>query len=54
MVRVYVSSVFDAGADAVWQRIRDFNGLPQWHPGIADSRIEIGRASCRERVSTDV
>ncbi|MFL6664808.1 MAG: SRPBCC family protein [Rhizobacter sp.] len=40
MVRVYVSSVIDAGADNVWARVRDFNGMPQWHPGIADSRIE--------------
>lgn len=40
MVRVYVSSVIDASADNVWARIRDFNALPQWHPGIADSRIE--------------
>jgi hypothetical protein len=42
MIRVYVSSVIDAPADAVWARIRDFNGLPQWHPAIADSRIENG------------
>jgi hypothetical protein len=40
MVRVYVSSVIDAAADTVWSRIRDFNALPLWHPGIADSRIE--------------
>jgi len=40
VVRVYVSSVIDASADSVWSRVRDFNGLPQWHPGIADSRIE--------------
>jgi hypothetical protein len=40
VVRIYVSSVIDAGADTVWSRIRDFNGLPLWHPGIADSRIE--------------
>lgn len=40
MMRVYVSSVIEAGADSVWARIRDFNGLPQWHPLIADSRIE--------------
>jgi hypothetical protein len=40
MVRVYTSSVIDAGADTVWARVRDFNGLPQWHPGIVDSRIE--------------
>ncbi len=40
MIRLYVSSVIDANADSVWARIRDFNGLPQWHPLIADSRIE--------------
>ncbi len=40
MIRVYVSSVIDASADTVWSRIRDFNGMPLWHPGIADSRIE--------------
>ncbi len=40
MIRLYVSSVIDASADSVWARIRDFNGLPQWHPAIADSRIE--------------
>ena len=45
MVRVYVSTVIDAGADSVWARIRDFNGLPQWHPGIADSRIENSEAA---------
>jgi hypothetical protein len=47
MVRVYVSSVIDAGADSVWSRIRDFNALPQWHPGIADSRIENSEPSDR-------
>jgi len=40
MIRVYVSSVIDAGADSVWSRVRDFNALPLWHPVIADSRIE--------------
>lgn len=47
MVQVYVSSVIDASADNVWSRIRDFNGLPQWHPSIADSRIENGQPSDR-------
>jgi hypothetical protein len=42
MIKVYTSSVIDAPADAVWQVIRDFNGLPNWHPAIADSRIEHG------------
>ena len=45
MVQVYVSSVIEAEADAVWRRIRDFNGLPMWHPAIADSRIETNEPS---------
>jgi hypothetical protein len=45
MTRVYVSSVIDAPADAVWARVRDFNGMPAWHPLIADSRIEGGGPS---------
>jgi Polyketide cyclase / dehydrase and lipid transport len=40
MVKIYVSSVLDAPAERVWDRIRDFNALPKWHPLIADSRIE--------------
>jgi len=47
MIRLYVSTVVEAGADNVWARIRDFNGLAQWHPGIADSRIENGEPSDR-------
>ena len=47
MVNVYVSSVIDASADNVWSRVRDFNGLPQWHPMIADSRIENGQPADR-------
>ena len=47
MIKVYTSSVIDASADTVWSRIRDFNGMPQWHPGIVDSRIENGEASDR-------
>jgi hypothetical protein len=39
-VKVYTSSIVDAPAERVWDQIRDFNGLPAWHPGIADSRIE--------------
>ncbi len=42
MARVYASSVLPAPAAKVWARIRDFNGLPSWHPAIAESRIENG------------
>jgi hypothetical protein len=47
VIKVYTSSVIDAPAGAVWARVRDFNALPQWHPGIADSRIENHEASDR-------
>lgn len=40
MARVYVSSVITASAEKVWERVRDFNGLPKWHPRVRDSRIE--------------
>lgn len=40
MARVFASSVISASADRVWERVRDFNGLPKWHPMIRDSRIE--------------
>ena len=45
MARVYISSVINAKSDRVWQRVRDFNGLPNWHPAIAESRIEGGEPS---------
>jgi hypothetical protein len=47
MVNVYVSSVIEATATAVWAQIRDFNALPEWHPAIADSRIENNQPSDR-------
>ena len=40
MPKVYVSSVIHAPCDRVWAQIRDFNGLPNWHPRIVQSRIE--------------
>jgi hypothetical protein len=47
MIKVYTSTVIDAAADAVWAHIRDFNGLPKWHPAIAESRIESNWPSDR-------
>ncbi len=47
MAKVYVSSVLGAPAARVWGRVRDFNGLPGWHPAIADSRIENGEPADR-------
>ncbi|MBD1548499.1 SRPBCC family protein [Roseibium aggregatum] len=45
MTRVYVSSVIPAPAASVWRRVRDFNGLPEWTPFVAESRIEQGLPS---------
>jgi hypothetical protein len=42
MARIYASSVINASAARVWARVRDFNGLSNWHPAIAESRIENG------------
>ena len=42
MAEAYASSVIGAPAARVWERVRDFNGLPDWHPAIAESRIEGG------------
>ena len=47
MARVYISSVIDAPVAKVWERVRDFNALPRWHPRIRDSRIENGEPSDR-------
>lgn len=47
MARVYVSSVIEAPVAKVWERVRDFNGMPRWHPAIRDSRIENGEPSDR-------
>ena len=32
MPKAYASTVLNAPADEVWAAIRDFNGLPAWHP----------------------
>ena len=44
MTKVYVSSVIDAPAAEVWRVVRDFNGLPDWTPFVAESRIEQNAA----------
>jgi len=41
--KVRISSVIDAPVEKVWARIRDFNGLPSWHPRMVESEIEDGR-----------
>lgn len=45
MPTVTISSVIDAPVEKVWARIRDFNGLPSWHPRMVGSHIEDGKAA---------
>ena len=45
MTKIYTSSVINAPVEAVWDIIRDFNALPDWHPAVKDSRIEDGLPS---------
>lgn len=42
MPRLYASGVVPAEVGRVWRVVRDFNGMPAWHPGIATSEIEPG------------
>ena len=44
MPRVFVSAIIPAPAETVWDRIRDFNGLPGWLPLVADSQLLDGRS----------
>lgn len=42
MARAFASTIIDAPVEAVWDVVRDFNGLPNWNPGILKSEIEDG------------
>ncbi|MEM1268167.1 MAG: SRPBCC family protein [Pseudomonadota bacterium] len=45
MPRVVKSTVIAAPIEAVWEILRDFNGHDRWHPAIATSGVERGRAA---------
>ena len=40
MPRVYYSTILSAPVEVAWEIVRDFNGLPNWHPGIQASELE--------------
>lgn len=44
MPRPYASGIVGADAGEVWRLVRNFDGLPEWHPAIATSRLESGTA----------
>ena len=45
MISVFSSTIINIPVVKVWDRVKDFNGLPNWHPAATDSRIEEGHAS---------
>src|SRR6202522_4284463 len=45
MAKFYVSSAINSRSEPLWQRVGAFNGLPSWHPSIAESRIETDEPS---------
>ncbi len=45
VINIWVSSVVPTEIDRVWAVVRDFNAMPDWHPLIAESRIETGAPS---------
>jgi uncharacterized membrane protein len=42
---VYISDVIDAPIEKVWGIMRDYNGMPSYHPGIKESIVEDGQPS---------
>jgi hypothetical protein len=52
---VYISDVIDAPIEKVWGIMRDYNGMPSYHPGIKASVIEDGgpsdRVGCMRRLT---
>ncbi|HEY2223615.1 SRPBCC family protein [Actinomycetospora sp.] len=40
MPEAFASAIIPADAAAVWAVVRDFDGLPRWHPAIASSELE--------------
>lgn len=45
MTKVFISAVINAPVEQVWAKVRDFNGLPGWHPRFSRSNIEDNLSS---------
>ncbi len=52
---IYISDVIDAPIEKVWGVMRDYNGMPSYHPGISKSVIEgegpSDRVGCVRRLT---
>ena len=45
MTKVFISAAINAPVEQVWAKVRDFNGMPDWHPRFSRSHIEDGLLS---------
>lgn len=45
--KISISAVLDMPVERAWARVRNFNGLPGWHPLVKQSAIERGEAHDR-------
>lgn len=42
MAKVSMTTRIPVGAERLWQLVGQFNGLPDWHPGVEKSELEQG------------
>ena len=42
MINIFITSVIDSPIDKVWEVVRGFNDMPDWHPVVDRSEIEDG------------
>lgn len=42
MIKVCSTVIINVSVDDVWNKVKNFNGLPDWHPAATDSNIEPG------------
>jgi len=42
MIKVCSTTIIDVPVNEVWEKVKNFNGLPSWHPAATDSNIEPG------------
>jgi len=45
MIKVCSTVVINVPLADIWSKVKDFNGLPGWHPAAADSKIEDGHTN---------
>jgi hypothetical protein len=42
MPKPYASTVLPVSADGLWEYLRDFGNIAEWHPGIVTAELEHG------------